>query len=57
MKERERLIIKMRYGIDGEQQKTLEELSEMVGRTRERVRQIQHQALRKIAAHLDEIRQ
>ena len=57
LKERERLIIKMRYGIDGEQQKTLEELSEMVGRTRERVRQIQHQALRKIAAHLDEIRQ
>ncbi|WDE95894.1 RNA polymerase sigma factor RpoD/SigA [Lentisphaera profundi] len=52
--EREQLIIKMRYGLDGAQQKTLEELSEMVGRTRERVRQIQYQALRKLYAHLDE---
>jgi DNA-directed RNA polymerase sigma subunit (sigma70/sigma32) len=47
------MIIKMRYGLDGFQQKTLEELSDMVGRTRERVRQIQYQALRKLYAHLD----
>jgi RNA polymerase primary sigma factor len=52
--EREQMIIKMRYGLDGHQQKTLEELSDMVGRTRERVRQIQYQALRKLYAHLDE---
>lgn len=52
--EREQMIIKMRYGLDGQQQKTLEELSDMVGRTRERVRQIQYQALRKLYAHLDE---
>lgn len=51
--EREQMIIKMRYGLDGYQQKTLEELSDMVGRTRERVRQIQYQALRKLYAHLD----
>ena len=51
--EREQMIIKMRYGLDGHQQKTLEELSDMVGRTRERVRQIQYQALRKLYAHLD----
>ena len=51
--EREQMIIKMRYGLDGFQQKTLEELSDMVGRTRERVRQIQYQALRKLYAHLD----
>ena len=52
--ESEQMIIKMRYGLDGHQQKTLEELSDMVGRTRERVRQIQYQALRKLYAHLDE---
>ena len=52
--EREQLIIKMRYGLDNHPQKTLEELSDLVGRTRERVRQIQHQALRKLYAHMDE---
>ncbi len=52
--EREQLIIKMRYGLDNHPQKTLEELSDLVGRTRERVRQIQHQALRKLYAHMDD---
>ena len=55
LKERERMILKLRYGIDGELPKTLEEVSEIIGRTRERVRQIQHQALRKVALYLDEI--
>ncbi len=55
LKEREKLIIKFRYGIGGESPKTLDEVSELVGRTRERVRQIQHQALRKVALYLDEI--
>ena len=45
--ERERMIIVMRYGI-GQPAKTLEEVSALIGRTRERVRQIQHQALRKL---------
>lgn len=48
LKEREKLIIMLRYGMNGEEPKTLEEVSDIVGRTRERVRQIQHQALRKI---------
>ena len=56
LKERERLILKLRYGIGGTQPKTLEEVSEIIGRTRERVRQIQHQALRKVALYLDEIK-
>ncbi|MCH2207914.1 MAG: RNA polymerase sigma factor RpoD/SigA [Lentisphaerales bacterium] len=56
LKERERLILKLRYGIGGTHPRTLEEVSEIIGRTRERVRQIQHQALRKVALHLDEIK-
>ncbi len=56
LKERERLILKLRYGIGGGQPKTLEEVSEIIGRTRERVRQIQHQALRKVALYLDEVK-
>lgn len=56
LKERERVILKLRYGIGGGQPKTLEEVSEIIGRTRERVRQIQHQALRKVALYIDEVR-
>jgi RNA polymerase primary sigma factor len=38
----------MRYGFDDGKPKTLEQVSAMIGRTRERVRQIQHQALKKL---------
>lgn len=55
LKDRERLILQLRYGIGGGQPKTLEEVSDTIGRTRERVRQIQHQALRKVSLYLDEI--
>ena len=46
--ERERMILKMRFGLDGVRPKTLEEVSQTIGRTRERVRQIQNQALNKL---------
>ncbi|MBO4649146.1 MAG: RNA polymerase sigma factor RpoD/SigA [Lentisphaeria bacterium] len=46
--ERERMILKMRFGLDGNRPKTLEEVSQTIGRTRERVRQIQNQALTKL---------
>jgi RNA polymerase primary sigma factor len=46
--ERESLILKMRFGLDGSAPKTLEEVSHHIGRTRERVRQIQNQALAKL---------
>ncbi len=46
--EREEMILRMRFGIDGEKPKTLEEVSYHIGRTRERVRQIQNQALEKL---------
>ena len=56
LKGREKLIICLRYGIGYEEPKTLEEVSEIIGRTRERVRQIQHQALRKLALHMEEVK-
>lgn len=46
--EREKKILKMRFGLDGEKPKTLEEVSQEIGRTRERVRQIQNQALQRL---------
>ena len=46
--ERERMILKMRFGLDGNRPKTLEEVSQTIGRTRERVRQIQNQALTRL---------
>ncbi len=49
---REQMILKMRFGLDGKRPKTLEEVSQEIGRTRERVRQIQNQALTKLRALL-----
>ncbi len=46
--EREQTILVMRYGLDGNRPKTLEEVSKTIGRTRERVRQIQMQSLKKL---------
>ncbi|MCM8532209.1 MAG: RNA polymerase sigma factor RpoD/SigA [Lentisphaeraceae bacterium] len=48
LNDREQTIIRMRYGFDDGKPKTLEQVSEIIGRTRERVRQIQHQALKKL---------
>ena len=45
---REIMILNMRFGMDGSRPKTLEEVSQEIGRTRERVRQIQNQALSKL---------
>jgi RNA polymerase primary sigma factor len=40
----------MRYGLDGEQPRTLDEVGRAFNVTRERVRQIEHQSLRKLQA-------
>lgn len=45
---REAEIIMKRYGFDGETPKTLEELGEMMGVSRERVRQLENRALEKL---------
>lgn len=56
LEEREQMILKMRFGLDGSRPRTLEEVSQEIGRTRERVRQIQNQALSKLRSLLaDEI--
>ncbi len=49
---REKLILKMRFCLDGYRARTLEEVSQAIGRTRERVRQIQNQALTKLKSLL-----
>ncbi|MCQ2353185.1 MAG: sigma-70 family RNA polymerase sigma factor [Victivallaceae bacterium] len=48
LEDRERKILEMRFGLRGNRPLTLEEVSQEIGRTRERVRQIQNQALTKL---------
>jgi RNA polymerase primary sigma factor len=48
LSEREIIIIKLRYGLNGEGPRTLEETGKLLGITRERVRQIQEKAIQKL---------
>lgn len=50
---RERLVLEMRFGLRGQPPCTLEEISDLVGRTRERIRQIQNNALKKLRNKLE----
>ncbi|MEA2013679.1 MAG: RNA polymerase sigma factor RpoD/SigA [Verrucomicrobiota bacterium] len=52
--EREQLILKLRFGLDGRRPRTLEEVSQKIHRTRERVRQIQNQALNKLHTMMED---
>ena len=47
--EREREVVTLRYGIDGNEPRTLEEIGRRLGLTRERVRQIELDSLRRLA--------
>ena len=46
--ERERKVLILRYGLDGETPKTLEEVGKIFNVTRERIRQIEAKAIRKL---------
>ena len=48
LKEKERKILYLRFGFDGENCKTLEEIGNIFGVTRERIRQIEAKAIRKM---------
>ena len=48
---RERMVIKARFGLDGEEEKTLQEIAEVLDVCRSRARQIEAKALRKLRGH------
>jgi RNA polymerase primary sigma factor len=50
---RESKILAMRFGLDDGRQKTLEEVAEHFGITRERIRQVQEQALEKMRKRIE----
>ena len=52
--ERENAILALRFGLRDGRERTLEEVGERMGVTRERIRQIQAQALKKLRAKMEE---
>ena len=46
--DREATILRLRYGLDGEEPKTLKEIGQIIGLTRERVRQLEIESLCKL---------
>ena len=52
---REATILRFRFGLDGGTEKTLEEVGEKFGVTRERVRQIQNLALKKLRKMIEKL--
>ncbi|MEX0675221.1 MAG: sigma-70 family RNA polymerase sigma factor [Gaiellaceae bacterium] len=47
---RERMVLELRYGLDGQTPKTLDEVGRAFNVTRERIRQIENQSLKKLRA-------
>jgi RNA polymerase primary sigma factor len=55
LEEREASVIRMRFGLDPFSPMTLREVGDNLGLTRERVRQLENQALQKLIQGLDEV--
>ncbi len=53
LSEREQRILELRYGLDGQQPRTLDEVGRAFNVTRERIRQIENQCLKKLRALAD----
>ena len=53
LSERQREVVVRRFGLDGQEQATLEEVGKAMGVTRERVRQVQNEALRRLRRFLE----
>ena len=54
MDQREATVLRMRFGLDDDEPHTLKEIGESLGLTRERVRQIETEALDKLADSMEE---
>jgi len=52
---RERRVLELRYGLDGEHPRTLDEVGRTFNVTRERIRQIENQSLKKLRAMADSL--
>lgn len=52
LNDRQRNVLILRYGLDGGHERSLEEVGQRYGLTRERIRQIEAKAIRKMAAYL-----
>ena len=52
---REVTILRYRFGLDGDDEKTLEEVGRKFGLTRERIRQIQEIALKKLRKKIEKL--
>ena len=52
--DRQQRIIKMRFGLGYDESMTLKEIGEVLGLTRERVRQIQNEALAQLLSHMSD---
>jgi RNA polymerase primary sigma factor len=55
LKSREREVIKMRYGLGGSEAKTLREIGEKMNVTRERIRQLETEAIARLQRMYDEM--